>query len=230
MKKTMLQRLAALCLCMGLVSVSAMAAGTVYRDITVQYDNIKIVIDGVTITPRNANGAVVEPFIYNGTTYLPVRAVGNAIGKQVTWDGKAKTVYLGEAPGARKWMLDLCPPYVTYQYDTPSSFKMAGDTYTHGFIMEGGSGYAIFNLNGQYDTLSCDIGHQDGTSMNYGRFEIYLDGDLSQVIEVDPEDLVTHFDIPLHNALQLKILRNPTFTDGRYYSSGHYGFANCELS
>ena len=66
-----------------------------------QYDNIKLVIDGATITPKDANGSTVEPFIYNGTTYLPVRAVGNALGKQVSWDGKTKTVYLGDAPTAK---------------------------------------------------------------------------------------------------------------------------------
>jgi hypothetical protein len=33
-------------------------------------------IDGVTITPKDVTGNVVDPFIYNGTTYLPVRAVG----------------------------------------------------------------------------------------------------------------------------------------------------------
>ena len=35
-----------------------------------------------------------EPFIYDGTTYLPVRAVGEAVGKTVGWDGKTNTVTL----------------------------------------------------------------------------------------------------------------------------------------
>ena len=163
---------------------------------------------------------MVEPFIYNGTTYLPVRAVGDAIGKQVTWDGGSKTVYLGEAPNSKKWMIDLCPPYESFCYETPSSFKMSGKTYTHGFTLNW-MGYGLFNLNGNYETLSCDIGHVDGTSMNDAQVEIYLDGDLSQIIEVGAEDLVTHIDIPLHHALQMKIIMNQlTLT----------GFANCELS
>lgn len=149
-----------------------------------------------------------------------VRAVGDAIGKQVTWDGGSKTVYLGEAPNSKKWMIDLCPPYESFCYETPSSFKMSGKTYTHGFTLNW-MGYGLFNLNGNYETLSCDIGHVDGTSMNDAQVEIYLDGDLSQIIEVGAEDLVTHIDIPLHHALQMKIIMNQlTLT----------GFANCELS
>ena len=36
--------------------------------ISVMYDNIKILIDGVEYTAKDANGNVIEPFIYNGTT------------------------------------------------------------------------------------------------------------------------------------------------------------------
>ena len=62
------------------------------------YNNIKIYVDGTKINPKDANGKTVEPFIYNGTTYLPVRAVANALGKAVYWDGPNYTVYLGQAP------------------------------------------------------------------------------------------------------------------------------------
>jgi len=59
------------------------------------YNNIKIVVDDVLIEPKDANGMAVEPFISGGTTYLPVRAVGAAFGKDVQWDGETNTVYLG---------------------------------------------------------------------------------------------------------------------------------------
>lgn len=219
MGKSILRQLAALALCAALTGGTALAANTVYRTITVQYSGIKLVVDGVEVTPQDANGTTVEPFIYNGTTYLPVRAVGEAIGKQVTWDGGSQTVYLGEAPGSRTWLLDVCPPYETRALETDAaSFKMDGNTYTHGFYSTW-TGYALFNLNGQYNTLSCDIGHREGYA-NYDRqVEIYLDGDLSQVIEIPAEAMVEHFEIPLHSALQLKI-----------ETDAYIGFANCELS
>ena len=63
--------------------------------IEAEYNNIKIYVDGMLINPKDSNGNTVEPFIYNGTTYLPVRAVGETIGKQVSWDGATSSVYLG---------------------------------------------------------------------------------------------------------------------------------------
>lgn len=59
-------------------------------------DNIKIVIDGVNIDPRDVNGNSVPPFALNGTTYLPVRAVGEAFNKNVVWDGEARSISLNE--------------------------------------------------------------------------------------------------------------------------------------
>ena len=61
---------------------------------TLEYDDIKIVIDGETITPKDVNGNTVEPFIIDGTTYLPIRAIANALGMDVGWDNTTKTVTL----------------------------------------------------------------------------------------------------------------------------------------
>lgn len=63
--------------------------------ISVMYDNIKIIIDGKEYIATDANGDVVEPFIYNGTTYLPVRAIANAFDKDVEWEPQTSTVVLG---------------------------------------------------------------------------------------------------------------------------------------
>ena len=56
--------------------------------IPVTYNNIKLTVDGKQLVTEK------EPFIYDGTTYLPVRAVGEAVGKTVGWDGKTNTVTL----------------------------------------------------------------------------------------------------------------------------------------
>ena len=65
------------------------------QSINVTYRDIKMVVNGQLITPTDAQGNVVEPFIYNGTTYLPVRAVSEALGQEVSWDGDTSTVYIG---------------------------------------------------------------------------------------------------------------------------------------
>ena len=73
--------------------IPALAAQTT-KQLNATYNNIKIVIDGEEITPRDATGTLVEPFVVDGTTYLPVRAMCEAIGYNVEWDGNAQTVYV----------------------------------------------------------------------------------------------------------------------------------------
>lgn len=87
-------------------------AAPVEKAITAVYNGIRLYIDGKEITPKDASGNTIEPFIYNGTTYLPVRAVGEAIGKSVEWDAANLSVYLGKRPdgtGASMWLTNLTP-------------------------------------------------------------------------------------------------------------------------
>ena len=75
------------------LAVPALAA-TGSRNVRVDYSDIKLVINGETVTPRDGQGKVVEPFTIDGTTYLPVRAVANALGMDVDWNGDTRTVIL----------------------------------------------------------------------------------------------------------------------------------------
>jgi len=68
------------------------------QNIPVGFRDIKIVVDGEVIIPTDATGRIVEPFIYEGTTYVPARAIGEALGKEVKWDAASDTVYIIE-PG-----------------------------------------------------------------------------------------------------------------------------------
>lgn len=62
------------------------------------YNNIKVVLNGKEITPTDVNGNAIEPFIIDGTTYLPVRGVASALGLDVGWDAATNTVAL-DNPG-----------------------------------------------------------------------------------------------------------------------------------
>ncbi len=84
-----------LALC-GLSMALCANCGTVFaqtgsQKIDAVYNDIKIVVDGKEVSTST------EPFIYNGTTYLPVRAIGEALGKDVSWDAQTNTVYIGSA-------------------------------------------------------------------------------------------------------------------------------------
>lgn len=88
-------RIISICVAVSITLGVTVFAKQATETISVMYDNIKILIDGVEYTAYDANGEVVEPFIYNGTTYLPVRGIANAFDKEVEWEPQTSTVVLG---------------------------------------------------------------------------------------------------------------------------------------
>jgi len=82
-------------ICVAALSLTAVAAvattvqATLSPDITVNYN-------GEVQKMADANGAEVYPLVYNGTTYVPIRAVSNMLAVPVDWDGPTRTVLLGD--------------------------------------------------------------------------------------------------------------------------------------
>lgn len=62
------------------------------------YTGVGIYYNDELFTPTDVNGNPVEPFLCNGTTYLPVRAISALFGAKIDWDGEAKTVRLTGVP------------------------------------------------------------------------------------------------------------------------------------
>ncbi|KUP21574.1 stalk domain-containing protein [Paenibacillus sp. DMB5] len=75
------------------MSVSAYA-DTITKKIAVTYDDIIVELNGQETALKDATGATVEPFIYNGTVYLPARAISEAVGLTASYDKTTKTVSL----------------------------------------------------------------------------------------------------------------------------------------
>lgn len=85
----------------GLTIGSILTAGVAFaksgtETLEVMYDNIRIRSDGLDCETKDVNGNSVEPFIFNGSTYVPIRAVSEALGKKVLWDDKDKVVYISD--------------------------------------------------------------------------------------------------------------------------------------
>lgn len=56
---------------------------------------------------KDGSGNPVYPIIYNGTTYLPVRAISNMLDIPVDWDASTKTVILGTEEKPPKSLLSF---------------------------------------------------------------------------------------------------------------------------
>lgn len=82
----------------GVVTTSVMPAMAKVSNeqIAVKFKNITIIADGSLVTPKDSDGNIIEPFVYDGTTYLPITSVGDAFGQEVSWDSTDNTVYIGK--------------------------------------------------------------------------------------------------------------------------------------
>lgn len=70
------------------------------QNIQAQISDVNIFVNGVKLTMKDSQGNTLQPLVYNGSVYIPVRAVSEAVGKPVTWEGKTKSVYVGKTPNA----------------------------------------------------------------------------------------------------------------------------------
>ena len=95
-------------LTMALLFSLLVSASAVYANVTktLSYQDIKVTLNGERLDLRDANGKAVDPFIIDGTTYLPVRAVSESLGLDVEWNKNEKTVVLSgdvsDASGDKK--------------------------------------------------------------------------------------------------------------------------------
>jgi foldase protein PrsA len=70
---------------------AAYAAGT---QIEVAFRALKYMFDGVEKAPADGG----KGFIYEGTTYVPIRFVSESLGKPVEWDEASQTIWIGDNP------------------------------------------------------------------------------------------------------------------------------------
>ena len=75
-----------------LVIAAIMMIFVSFNVINVFAQNIGVFLDGNSVMLTDAQGRIVEPFIQNGTTYVPLRGVSEVLGCQVEWDEENRTV------------------------------------------------------------------------------------------------------------------------------------------
>ena len=149
------------------IAIGAGASGAL-QEIKAYLDpTITIKMEGEAQTFLDAKGNRVYPITYQGSTYLPVRAVAGLAGFEVNWDQATRTVDLGESKG-----VDLIDTYKAYQLDDTvwswakqvqtadgQNEEISGVSCSHwlsfGTYPSGaGDAAASFNLLGKHDTLT----------------------------------------------------------------------------
>ena len=200
-RKTFITLAIALALVCGMV-IGANAADTL-KEISayLNYD-ITIKYNGEVQNLTDAGGNRVYPISYNGTTYLPVRAVSNMLGIGVDWDGATQTVLLGKT-GATVNLMETYKPYTSYQsvsrvisdwHDGPIFYQksttpenIGGETASswlnlynpkNNWAEDSNTLLCSFNIGGKYKTLT---------------FKAYTNEDATLTVKGDTDSLLGEF-------------------------------------
>ncbi len=202
--------------------------------ITVSYMDIQVMLNGYLLDLKDAKGNAVEPFVYNGTTYLPVRNVAEALEIPVEWDSQTATVILGEKPEGRGTKLEDIGifsgeysekySFITFDVFNTNLGVKAYDGYmfnASNYSKSGGE--ATFLMNGQYSTFDFTIAMSDynvGQSVEkIGAIKIWGDDKLiyeSSELHSDLIDPVLE-SIDISNVIKLKIEVPRESSEWRYY-------------
>jgi len=210
----LLTRLLVLLMVLSIVS-PALAAYT--KNITID-PGVTVYMDDVKLIPKDANGNPVEVFAYNGTTYLPARAISEALDIPIQWDGATSSVYIGKHTGNKPavYLSDLDYFFQSgIKWDV--GFEAAdnlGNTHLHCF--DGGGNNNIsrikYVLNGRYSRITGTL-FQDNEHRNYDKgttYKIYADGEQVWSGRVAGGIKPVDFDVNISGALELEIVCDAT--------------------
>lgn len=224
------------------VSGVAMAVG-----IDVTKIPVKFIVNGDDRTPANNkfnnNGSIVDAsFIYNGTTYVPIRMVSEMLNIPITWDGPNQAIRIGAQPTQGTVVLTDVDPYHTNS-DTVSnndderyiktSFRSFEDIFGKNFKMKtGGKEYVKgisfatlqypnhgvdsqvdYNLYGQYSSFTCLAGMDDKENQFPTELEILGDGKVLWAETIKPGDLPKQVGLNVTGVLQLTFKADPQTSD-----------------
>lgn len=176
-----------------------------------------------------------KPFVYNGSTYVPLRYISETLGYKVGWNGETKTISISDINIEGKLYLSDLKPYVVdnivlyklnnsneekdnfnsnhWVWNYPDDYVMtsAGVKYYKGIAVTPDDrevGKMFFNLNDQYQKLSGLVAFEDFKSERIDKHYIvrfYLDDELIDEVDISKGDLPKEVSMSVKGGLQLKI-------------------------
>lgn len=145
---------------------------------------VNLYLDDKKFTPKDGNGNPLEAFIHNGSTYLPVRAISEALDVPIQWDSGTQSVYIGKHTGDKPaaWLseMDYFDKDGIWDYNKITKDNL-GNEHTHSLYPEsyGRGDYITYKLNGKYSFLTGLYYQRYENRSSYGaKLSIYADGEL----------------------------------------------------
>ncbi|MBD8499205.1 stalk domain-containing protein [Paenibacillus arenosi] len=167
-----------------------------------------------------------KPFLYNGTTYVPLAFVAKALEQQVKWDGSTKTVHIGETEGKNELYFDRDIKHMnaqsgydrnhySYAYNANSAIKdNVGNEYsnyltlTTAFLSKEDAWQTIeFPLNGKVKSFKSKVGLTDDNKSTKSTLTVTILGDDNVLYteKIKAGDFPKDIEIDLKNVLKLQV-------------------------
>ena len=179
------------------------------------------------------NGQVMQfseddrPFVMAGRTFLPVRAIADAVGLAVDFDPAANRVYLGDRFAGQRRPLQQAAPFFdsgrtgqdgnvgSSSVAAQNAVMMGNASHDNAIVFNSGlrnivatrpgGTFTLHNLDGQFRMLTGQVGRVDGTGMLDATLEITGDGTVLRTIELSATGMPTSFEVFVEGVRQLRI-------------------------
>lgn len=102
-----------------LSGTAVFAAGGTMIEVFFNVEDIKV--NEISRMPES------KPFMYNGTTYVPLRFIAESLDVPVSWEASTRTVHIGEKEEGTVVYLGGGLKYLSYQEST--QYSLAGSAY-----------------------------------------------------------------------------------------------------
>lgn len=169
--------------------------------------SIKILVNGAEFKPKDANGKDVMTFVYDGTTYAPLRALAEAYGLEVGYDADLKMATVSE-PAAAK------PTAPAVQVPAEPANKYTEGQYKIGLDMPAGS-YVFFpDKRGEDGYFCCTTDANGDDILNNDHFDTYA---IYEVFSGEFLELSDAYAVPFSEA----VIPDTDYSDGTYIVGVH---------
>ena len=159
---------------------------------------------------KDANGKRVYPLNYEGSTYLPVRAVGELLGVNVGWDDATRSVLLGRTGEIYDFLEILTPVICKGEYKKKADGKpltlgnKTYDNYLKYYTYKGSSNCVSYDLEGKFETVTLHIYCERNNS-----FDIVGDNEeLLYTVDIVGGSIPKEIKVDVHGTSQFKFITN----------------------
>lgn len=170
-------------------------------------------VDGVEKAPAEGE----EGFVYNGTTYVPLRFISESLGEDIKWDGKNYAVHIGEYSSGSFTYLEELDVLSTdgsgWQYGSVKTNR--GVQFIHSLYADGSFIASIdrtYILDGKYKKFSAKIAPLEqwtnSKETDVGEIKFYVDDQLVYSTGVFKSTIMNPLDVDFDvtGALKLRIV------------------------